>query len=54
MMPTAMVAISQAFEPARTNGRTAVRSISMPHSAHSTRAATIASAIGQPQLAEKT
>ena len=52
MMPTATVDISQAFEPARTNGRTATRSISMPHSAHSASAATMASTIGQPIVTE--
>ena len=52
MMPAATVAISQALEPARTNGRTATRSISMPHSAHSASAATMASAIGQPSVTE--
>ena len=54
MMPTAMVDINQAFEPARTNGLTATRSINMPHKAHSASAQTMATPIGQPSVVEKT
>src|SRR4051794_35636122 len=45
-IPTATVDMSHAFEPARTNGRTAKRSTSTPHTAQIARAATTLGANG--------
>ena len=53
MMPSATVAISQAFEPRRTKGRTAKRSMAMPATAHSSSDAAMAAAIGQPCVTAK-
>ena len=43
-MPSATVAISQEFEPRPTNGRTATRSTTTPHSAQAASATTTATA----------
>ena len=52
-MPNATVAISQAFEPLRAKGRTAMRSTSTPYSAHSSKAVSSAGSNGQPRRTEK-
>ena len=51
-MPTATVDISQPLLPARTNGRTTKRSMSMPHTAHSASVAAMLAASGQPSDTE--
>ncbi len=53
MMPSATVDMSHAFEPARTNGRTAMRSIATPHTAHSASAISTDGSIGHPSLTLK-
>ncbi len=52
-MPPATVAISQAFEPRSTNGRTSVRSITRPNSAQSRSDIAMASGSGQPSVTAK-
>jgi hypothetical protein len=52
-MPSATVAISQELEPRATNGRTATRSTTTPHSAQAANARTTASASGQPSVTQK-
>ncbi len=52
-MPPATVAISQAFEPRSANGRTSVRSITAPNSAHKVSAMIAASGNGQPSVTAK-
>ena len=52
-MPSATVAISQASEPRRTNGRTATNSTTRPYSAHSASARQTARAKGQPSVCAK-
>ena len=49
-MPSATVAISQASEPRRRNGRTAIASTTRPYAAQSTKASAIAGRIGQPSV----
>ena len=49
-MPSATVAISQAFEPRRANGRTATSSTTTPYSAHSASARSTAGTSGQPSV----
>ena len=51
-MPSATVAISQELEPRATNGRTATRSTTTPHSAHAMSASKTASASGHPSVTQ--
>ena len=51
-MPSATVAISQELEPRATNGRTATRSTTTPHTAQPASAATTASGSGQPNVTQ--
>jgi len=52
-MPPATVAISHAFEPRSANGRTRVRSINAPTSAHAASAVMAANGSGQPSVTAK-
>ena len=52
-MPIATVAISQASEPRRTNGRTPTRSTATPHAVQRASEARMAAHIGQLQVTAK-
>src|SRR6516162_168493 len=52
-IPSATVAMSQEFEPRTTNGRTATRSTTTPHSAQAERATTIATGSGHFNVTQK-
>src|SRR5688572_32175994 len=52
-MPSATVAISQALEPRRANGRTATSTTTTPYSAHSASASSAAGMNGQPSVTAK-
>ena len=45
--------MSQELEPRTAKGRTAIRSTTTPHSAHSASASTTAAHIGQPRVTPK-
>ena len=53
MMPIATVAISQALEPRRANGRMPTHSTTMPYTPHSASEAAAARPSGQPSPTAK-